>query len=124
MPTLVVSDLHLGSQKPSDLLRRPELRAPLLEAVAGVDRLVILGDRLELRENAQPDAAERAGDVFADLGRALGPDGELVLVGGNHDHGLVAGWIDGRLQSEAAGFLGLGQTMRPGEAGFVAGRSR
>jgi hypothetical protein len=122
MPTLVVSDLHLGSQKHSDLLRRPDLRAPLLEAVAGVDRLVILGDGLELRENAQRDAAELAGDVFADLGRALGPDGELVLVGGNHDHGLVAGWIDGRLQSEAPGFLGLEQTMRPEEAGLLAAR--
>ena len=122
MPTLVVSDLHLGSQKRSDLLRRPDLRAPLLEAVAGVDRLVILGDGLELRENAQRDAAELAGDVFADLGRALGPDGELVLVGGNHDHGLVAGWIDGRLQSEPPGFLGLEQTMRPEEAGPLAAR--
>jgi predicted phosphodiesterase len=122
MPTLVVSDLHLGSQRCSDLLRRPDLRAPLLEAVAGVDRLVILGDGVELRENAQRDAAELAGDVFADLGRALGPDGELVLVGGNHDHGLVAGWIDGRLQSEPPGFLGLEQTMRPEEAGLLAAR--
>src|SRR4051812_1009311 len=122
MPTLVVSDLHLGSQKHSDLLRRPDLRAPLLEAVAGVDRLVILGDGVELRENAQRDAAELAGDVVADLRRALGPDGELLLVGGNPDHGLVAGWIDGRLQSEAPGFLGLEQTMRPEEAGLLAAR--
>ena len=122
MPTLVVSDLHLGSQKRSDLLRRPDLRAPLLEAVAGVDRLVILGDGIELRENAQRDAADPAGDAFADFGRALGPDGELVLVGGNHDHGLVAGWIDGRLQSEPPGVLGLEQTMGPEEAGPLAAR--
>ncbi len=108
--------------KSSDLLRRPELRAPLLEALQGVERLVILGDGLELRENAQRDAAELAGAVFEDLGRALGPDGELVLVGGNHDHGLVAGWIDGRLQSEPPGFLGLEQTMEPQAAGRLAVR--
>jgi hypothetical protein len=122
MPTLVVSDLHLGSVKGADLLRRRELRAPLLEALDGVDRLVILGDGLELRENALRDAGELAGDVFADLGRALGPDGELVLVGGNHDHGLVAGWIDGRLQSEPPGFLGLEQVMEPHDAGRLAAR--
>jgi hypothetical protein len=122
MSTLVVSDLHLGSQKGSDLLRRPELRAPLLEALEGADRLVILGDGLELRENAQRDAAELAGPVLEDIGRALGPGGELVLVGGNHDHGLVAGWIEGRLQTEPPGFLGLEQTMEPEAAGLLAVR--
>src|SRR3954447_21479861 len=122
MPTLVVSDLHLGSQKHADLLRRPALRAPLLEAVAAVDRLVLLRRAIELRENAQRDAAELAGDVFADLGRALGPDGELVLVGGNHDHGLVAGWIDGRLQSEPPGFLRPQQRIAPHDAGPLAAR--
>jgi UDP-2,3-diacylglucosamine pyrophosphatase LpxH len=49
MRTLVVSDLHLGSTRDADLLRRAELRAPLLEEVAHHDRLVILGDGLELR---------------------------------------------------------------------------
>ena len=122
MQTLVVSDLHLGSMRGSDLLRRPELREPLLEALDGVDRLVILGDGLELRENAQRDAAELAGPVFADLGRALGPDAELVLVGGNHDHGLVAGWIEGRLQTEPPGFLELEQRMSPEDAGPLAVR--
>jgi metallophosphoesterase superfamily enzyme len=42
--TLVVSDLHVGSEKAVDLLRRPELREPLLEALRDADRLVILGD--------------------------------------------------------------------------------
>ena len=122
MRTLVVSDLHLGSTRNGDLLRRPDLRAPLLEAIADVDRFVILGDGIELRENPQRDAAELAGDVFADFGRALGPDGELVLVGGNHDHGLVAGWIEGRLQSEPPGFLGLEQRIAPEAAGPLAAR--
>jgi hypothetical protein len=120
MRTLVVSDLHLGSTRNSDLLRRPELREPLLEEVARHDRLVILGDALELREAPQRDAAEIAAPVFADLGRALGPDGELLLVAGNHDHGLVAGWIDGRLQTEPPGFLGLEHRFAPADAGPLA----
>jgi hypothetical protein len=116
--TLVISDLHLG--KPADLLRRAELREPLLEAVRGVDRLVILGDGLELRDLPQRDLLGVAGDVYADLGRALGPDGELLMLAGNHDHGLVAGWIDGRLVTEPAGFLALEQRLEPAHAGPLA----
>jgi hypothetical protein len=120
--TLVISDLHLGSARHADLVRRAELRTPLLEALADVDRLVILGDALELREAPQRDAAEIAGPFFAEVGGALGPEGELLLVGGNHDHGLVAGWIDGRLQTEPAGFLSLEHRIAPPDAGRLAAR--
>jgi len=122
MSTLVISDLHLGSTDGADLLRRPALRAPLLEEVARHDRIVILGDGLELREAPQREASEIAAPVLADLGRALGPDGELLIVAGNHDHGLVAGWIDGRLQTEPPGFLGLEQRITPNDAGPLAAR--
>jgi hypothetical protein len=54
------------------------------------------------------------------LGAALGPGGELVVVGGNHDHGLVAGHIDARLQQEAPGFLGLETRIDPTRAGPLA----
>jgi hypothetical protein len=118
MRTLVISDLHLG--KPSDLLRRAELREPLLDEVRRSDRLVILGDGLELRDQPQREALEIAGDFFADAGAALGPDGELLLLAGNHDHGLVAGWIDGRLVTEPSGFLGLEHRLAPAEAGPLA----
>jgi Calcineurin-like phosphoesterase len=120
--TLVISDLHLGRARQTDLLRRPELRAPLIEALEGVDRLVILGDALELREAAHRDAAEHAAALFSEAGRALGPDGELVVVAGNHDHGLVAGWIDARLETEPNGFLGLEQRLEPAAAGPLAQR--
>ena len=76
MRTLVISDLHLGRDRARDLLRRAELRAPLLEALRGVDRLVILGDGLELREAAHRDAARIAAPFFADVGRALGAERE------------------------------------------------
>ena len=72
MRTLIVSDLHLGSLSRSDLLRRPELRAPLLEAVADVDRVVLLGDVLELRHGPMREALAAARPFFEDLGRALG----------------------------------------------------
>jgi hypothetical protein len=81
---------------------------------------VILGDGLELRDQPQREAMAIAGDFFAAVGRALGPDGELLVVAGNHDHGLVAGWIDGRLVTAPAGFLALEQRMRPAEAGPLA----
>jgi hypothetical protein len=120
--TLVISDLHLGAASGKDLLRRPELRAPLIEALADVDRLVILGDGLELREAPHRDAAELAGPFLAEAGAALGADGELLMLAGNHDHGLVAGWIDARLQSEPSGFLGLSEPVEPEEAGRLATR--
>jgi calcineurin-like phosphoesterase family protein len=120
--TLVISDLHLGKAGGVDLLRRPDLRAPLIEALEGVDRLVILGDGLELREAAHREAAEIAAPLFAQAGCALGPDGELLVLAGNHDHGLAAGWIDGRLATEPAGFLGLEQRYSPAQAGPLAQR--
>jgi hypothetical protein len=120
--TLVISDLHLGKTEGNDLLRRADLRAPLLAAINEGDRLVILGDALELREAPHRDAVEIAAPFFADVGRALGAGGELVLSAGNHDHGLAAGWIDTRLQSEPAGFLGLEQRFAPEEAGPLARR--
>ena len=69
---------------------------------------------------AKRDIAELAAPVLRELGEALGPDGELVITAGNHDHGLVAGWIDGRLETEPAGFLGLEQHIEPAEAGPLA----
>jgi calcineurin-like phosphoesterase family protein len=120
--TLVISDLHLGAVSGKDLLRRPDLRAELIAALADVDRLVILGDGLELREAPHRAAAELAAPLLGEAGRALGPDGELILLAGNHDHGLVAGWIDARLQSEPSGFLGLAEPVAPEAAGPLVAR--
>jgi hypothetical protein len=118
--TLVISDLHLGAASGADVLGRPEVRGPLLEAVAGVGRLVILGDGVELRDRPQRDVVAVAGELYGQLGRALGPDGELVMVAGNHDHGLVSGWLDGRLMTGPADFLGLEQYFDPIQAGPLA----
>ena len=48
--TLVVSDLHLGARLRRDVLRRDEALEALLDALDGVERLVLLGDVVELLE--------------------------------------------------------------------------
>jgi hypothetical protein len=93
--TLVVSDLHLGARTGVDVLRRRPALDALCQRVTGADRLVLLGDTLELRHGPLHDALAAARPALAALGDALG-DGEVVLVPGNHDHRLVAPWLEGR----------------------------
>jgi hypothetical protein len=73
-------------------------------ALAGVDRLVLLGDVLELRHGPLRDAVADAVPVLRALGAAVGPEGEIVVVPGNHDHGLLRGWLERR---DSGGSLGL-----------------
>jgi hypothetical protein len=74
------------------VLRRPEPRAALLEALADVDRLVLLGDVLELRHGPPREALAAARPFFEDLGRVLAGR-EVVVCAGNHDHALLAPWL-------------------------------
>jgi predicted phosphodiesterase len=110
---LVLSDLHLGARSNTDLLRRAEMRESLLAALADVDRLVLLGDVLEMRDGPahEPLAAARA--LFEDLGRTLGPDREVVMVPGNHDHELIGPWLEARRRVPGAPPLGLEQGAGP-----------
>ncbi len=112
MRTLIVSDLHLGSVSRSDVLRRPELRAPLIDAVAAAQRVVLLGDVLELRHGPMRDALAAARPFFEDLGRALAGR-ELVIVAGNHDHALVEPWLARRGEDDAPAALGVEQLLDP-----------
>jgi predicted phosphodiesterase len=114
MSTLILSDLHLGSISRSDLLRRAELREPLLEAVADVDRVVLLGDVLELRHGPAREAMDAARPFFEDLGRALGGR-ELVITAGNHDHALIDPWLAARGAEVAPPPLGVEQLFEPAD---------
>lgn len=96
--TLVVSDLHLGAGSSADVLRRPLARAALIEALLDVDRLVLLGDVLELRHGPRRDALAVARPFFEELGRSFA-DREIVVVAGNHDHALVESWLRDRDES-------------------------
>ena len=116
--TAIVSDLHLGLGSGADLLRREGFRARLLEALDGVDRLVLLGDVLELRDRPLPWVLETAAPVIAALGEAMA-DGEVIVVPGNHDHHLIEPWLERRLL-EGAPPLELEQTGEPEGRAFEA----
>lgn len=89
MRTAVLSDLHLGRLVGGDLLRHPVPRTRLLEALGDFDRLVILGDVLELRERRTAAAVSLARPLFGELGKALPAGAEVVVVPGNHDYILA-----------------------------------
>lgn len=115
--TAVISDLHLGGLSGVDVLRRPEIRERLLDRLADVDRLVLLGDVLELRHGPPHEALVAARPLFEDLGQALGPSREVVITAGNHDHLSVGAWLDARaLQLPAPEPLGLEQRIDPAVA--------
>ncbi len=111
-----------------DILRDAGRRAALARAIAVADRLVLLGDVLELRQGPVRDALAAAREPLRELAAALAPDAPVVLVAGNHDHRLVAPWLERRAAgaplgiaspvavepgeplAELAGILGAGRT--------------
>ena len=92
MRTLIVSDLHLGAGTDVDLLRRPAVREVLFEAAAETDRLILLGDVVELRERPLAEVFELTEPFFAALAEAA-PEAEVVIVPGNHDHHVLEDWL-------------------------------
>jgi hypothetical protein len=100
MRTAIISDTHLGSGADSDVLRREAIIERLLDAVSDCDRLVLLGDTIELRDLAIGAALERAEPFFRLIGKAFA-GGEVVLVPGNHDHRLLGQWLE-RARSDGA----------------------
>src|ERR1700710_250225 len=93
MKTAIVSDLHLGVTSGGDVLRDPEIRAVLAAELRGADRLVLLGDAIELRERPVGAALEQARPVLEDLAAAVG-EIEVILVPGNHDARLAEPLLD------------------------------
>ncbi len=96
------------------MLRLPEALERLLAALDGVDRLVLLGDVVELRGGPLASALAAARPVFEALAQKL--DGrELILVPGNHDHALLAPWLERRIEP-----LGAEQFADPADASDAA----
>jgi predicted phosphodiesterase len=122
MRTLVISDLHLGIRTGVDVLARPQALDVLCSRLGGVDRLVLLGDTLELRHGPTRDALAAAEPVMRAIGDALGTRGEVVIAAGNHDHALVAGWLDWRGRRVAPAPLALEQRVKPKRASWIAKR--
>jgi Calcineurin-like phosphoesterase superfamily domain len=117
MRTAIVSDLHLGNAFGEDLLRDAEVRRVLLDEIAGADRLVLLGDVLELRELPLATVLESAKPFFEDIGEAMAGR-TVVLVPGNHDHRLA----EPLLEDQALEGKGLGLEQRAGPSGRAAAR--
>ena len=123
VPTAVISDLHLGALNDADMLRRPGALERLIAALEGADRLVLLGDTLELRERPVAALLELVRPLFEALAPTLAGK-RVTLVPGNHDHQLGQPWLAraqlaGRpLGSENEWTVTVGETDGP--AGVLA----
>ena len=117
MRTAIVSDLHLGLGSGADLLRHERFRAVLLERLAGADRLILLGDVLELRDRPLAEVLAATAPVMSALGEAFAGR-EIVIVPGNHDHHLIEPWLERRALAGTPA-LGLEQTGEPEGVAFA-----
>jgi predicted phosphodiesterase len=108
--TLVISDLHLGNRGRRDVLRRPPALERLLDALADVERLVLLGDSAELMTRHPRRPLALAEPVLRAIGQRMGngAGGEIVVVPGNHDAPLIRAWV--RAQGSA---LSVSSTVPP-----------
>jgi len=118
--TLVLSDLHLGGRRGRDVLRRPGPLAALCARLAGVDRLVLLGDVVELRHGPRHEALAAAEGPLRAIGSALDPAAEVVLVAGNHDHPVIAPWLAARAADAPPPRLALEERPGPGASPLAA----
>jgi UDP-2,3-diacylglucosamine pyrophosphatase LpxH len=89
----VISDLHLGARLRHGVLSQPEPLRVLLQALDSIDRLVLLGDIVELLEGRERHAMAVAEPILRAVGGRLGPHREVVLIPGNHDHQLVRDFV-------------------------------
>lgn len=119
MSTLVVSDLHLGGSSGAAVLQRTAARRALFEALRDVERLVLLGDVLELRHGPRREALAQARPFFEELGQAFAGR-EVVLLAGNHDHALVEMWLRAREEGHENAPLGLEQRFEAARASSMA----
>jgi predicted phosphodiesterase len=117
--TAIVSDLHLGTTSGADAARGPVALERLLDVAASADRMVFLGDLLELRERP---AAAVLGDV-APLLRRIGEataGKQVIVVPGNHDYQLVGPALE---RARLAGHLHLPlEGLHPPRDGELAER--
>jgi hypothetical protein len=109
--TAIISDLHLGVASDEDVLRDAEARRVLFEEIAAADRLVLLGDVVELRNLPLGPSLERSRPFFEELGEALG-DTEVILIPGNHDARLAEPLLD-QLSISGEEALGLQHHYAP-----------
>jgi hypothetical protein len=109
--TAVISDMHLGSISGEDVLHDAGIREVLFGEIAAAERLVLLGDAVELRDLPLAEALEATRPFFEELGEAMAGR-EIVYVPGNHDHRLAEPLLERRALASRPG-LGLENRYRP-----------
>lgn len=102
--------MHLGQGGGVSVLSRPRPLAALLEAIERHDRLVLLGDAVEMQESHPLQSFPVAEPVLRAIAEAMGGRRQLLLVPGNHDHRLVSEWT--RAQGNAL----ARENLVPGDA--------
>ena len=120
MRTVVVSDMHLGGSIGVDVLRRQPVRDALKGLVETADRLVLLGDTLELRHGPAYPVLEVALPILNDIASALKPGTEVVIAPGNHDHALVAPWLESRRRDGTPAPLSLDELVPASSGDLIA----
>jgi hypothetical protein len=118
--TAVVSDLHLGALAGHDRALRPGTLERLVAATADAERLVLLGDTLELRERPVADLLGVVRGFFERLGEALAGR-RLTIVAGNHDYALAEPWLARRRLEGARLGAANEWAVAPGAANGPAG---
>ncbi len=100
-----------------DLVRSPAVRGALTAALPEVDRLVLLGDLLELRQGPVREALAAAQPALREIGAAMGAGARVTIVPGNHDHRLLGPWRERRARDRDPAPLGLAAAVdwRAGE---------
>jgi Calcineurin-like phosphoesterase superfamily domain len=92
MRTALLSDLHLGAVGGADVARQPEAMERLAEALRPADRIVLLGDLLEMRERPLAKLLDVTRPFFERLAEPAAGR-RVVLVPGNHDQQLAEPWL-------------------------------
>ena len=116
--TAIVSDLHLGTVSGADLARGGPALDRLLDVLGGAERIVLLGDLLELRERPAAAVLEDVAPTLRRLGEAAAGK-QVVVVPGNHDHQLVAPALE---RARLAGGTLAVAAEHPPEPGELAAR--
>src|ERR1700754_551599 len=113
MRTAIVSDMHLGLTSGGDVLRDAAVRRRLIDEIGEADRVVLLGDVVELRDRPLGYTLELTRPFFEELGAALAGR-EVTIVPGNHDHRFAEPLLDElSLRDGGEGELGLEQLADP-----------
>jgi len=91
--------MHLGQVGGISVLELAQPLERLLDSVRRYDRLVLLGDVIEMAEAHHTHSFPIAEPVLRAIGGAMRPGSQIVLVPGNHDHALIRAWAQAQGQA-------------------------